>query len=165
MLSAIQPLSPDTNAGGGGILYCRRTLTGSKSDSYGHVTLEASSGHDNVLTLYSIGGFLYWELKASATGYCSQFHTYEFDCASVPQAFIPTRMRLGLEKSSLTIFSGDMKDPTRPNFVMPIIITLTASGTVHASINVSNTPGNEYTAVGEKSSLPSGAFVGGTEVA
>ena len=164
MLMETSPSLLSANAGGG-VLYCRRTLTGNKSDSWGHVKFEASSGHDNVLTLYSIGGFLYWELKASATGYCSQYHTYEFDCASVPQAFIPTRMRLGLEKSSLTIFSGALKDPTHSNFTMVTTITLTASGTVHASIQVSDTPGNTYTAVGETASLPSGVFVGGTEVA
>ena len=153
------------NAGGGGVLYCRRTLTGSASDDRGHVAFEASSGHDNVLTLYSVGGFLYSEVKMSATGYSSNaYRTYEFDCASVPQAFIPTRMRLGME-SSLTIFSGALKDPTHPNFTMVTTITLTASGTVHASIQVSDTPGNTYTAVGETSSLPSGVFVGGTEVA
>lgn len=102
----------------------------------------------------------------SATGYyVSGFHTYKFDCASVPQAFIPTRMRLGLEKKSLTIFSGALEDPTHSDFTMVTTITLTASGTVHASIQVSDIPGDTYTAVGETSSLPSGVFVGGTEVA
>ena len=102
----------------------------------------------------------------SATGYSSNgLRKYEFDCASVPQAFIPTRVRLGIEKSSLTIFSDSLKDPNYSNFAMNATITLTASGTVHASINVSDTPGNTYTAVGKKSSLPSTTFVGGTEVA
>ena len=102
----------------------------------------------------------------SATGYSSNgLRKYEFDCASVPQAFIPTRMRLGIEKSSMTVFLVPLEDPTHSNFMMHATITLTASGTVHASINVSDLPGDTYTAVGEKSSLPSTTFVGGTEVA
>lgn len=101
----------------------------------------------------------------STTGYYSSgFHTYEFDCASVPKAFIPTRMLLGLESSSLTIFGGELRDPEN-SYTMQAAIKLTASGTVHASISVHSQYGQEYTAVGETSSLPSTTFVGGTGVA
>ena len=163
MLSAIQPLSSlSSDNGGGGILYCRRTLTGSKSDNQGHVAFKPSSGHDNVLTLYSIGGFLYYDLRMSITGKYSKTK-FEFDCASVPQAFIPTRMRLGIEESPLIIFQDYVYEGYQSGPSMYVKITLTASGTVHASIDVSNV--DEYTVVGKKSSLPSGVFVGGTEVA
>ena len=148
--------------GGGGVLYCRRTLTGSKSDDQGHVAFEASSGHDNVLTLYSVGGFLYYELKMSITGKYSKTG-FEFDCASVPQAFIPTRMRLGIEESPLTIFQDYVYEGYQSGSNMYVDITLTASGTVHASIRP--LVSGEYTVVGKTSSLPSGVFVGGTEVA
>ena len=89
---------------------------------------------------------------------------FEFDCASVPQAFIPTRVRLGLE-SSLTVFSGILKPSGDPAHEVNTTITLTASGTVHASINAPDYYLREYTAVGETSSLPPTTFVGGTEVA
>lgn len=162
MLMETSPSLLSANAGGGGVLYCRRTLTGNKSDSYGHVAFEPSSGHDNVLTLYSIGGFLYYDLRMSITGKYSGL-IFEFDCASVPQAFIPTRMRLGIDADPMAIFEGYLYEHHQTGSSMTVNITLTASGTVHASINVLKS--GEYTVVGEKSSLPSGVFVGGTEVA
>ena len=90
---------------------------------------------------------------------------FEFDCASVPQAFIPTRVRLGIDADPMTIFEGDVYEgpQSSSNRRMSVNITLTASGTVHASINVLDV--GEYTVVRKKSSLPSGVFVGGTEVA
>ena len=89
--------------------------------------------------------------------------TFEFDCASVPQAFIPTRMRLGIDADPMTIFEGELYEDYVAGSSMSVNITLTASGTVHAFINVLKL--GEYTVVGKKSSLPSGVFVGGTEVA
>lgn len=98
----------------------------------------------------------------SITGQYSKTR-FEFDCASVPQAFIPTRMRLGIDAYPLAIFEGYVYKGYQSGPSMHVDITLTASGTVHASISVSNS--GEYTVVGKTSSLPSTTFVGGTEVA